>query len=126
MITACVRGMRTRDIIRTLKTGLSVLDQDETEKLENYAISYKIDRNRWKKKFSYGAEQYGEDGLAELEEYRSRVMDQLGRLDAILTNANLFGVSLVEAGLADKVTGMLRELLAGPGAVRATLKKYLD
>ena len=49
-----------------------------------------------------------------------------GRLDAILTNANLFGVSLVEAGLAEKVTGMLRELLAGPGAVRATLKKYLD
>ena len=84
MITACVRGMRTRDIIRTLKTGLSVLDQDETEKLENYAISYKIDRNRWKKKFSYGAEQYGEEGLAELEEYRSRVMDQLGRLEAIL------------------------------------------
>ena len=42
------------------------------------------------------------------------------------TNANLFGVSLVDAGLADKVTGMFKELLAGPGAVRATLKKYLD
>ena len=43
----------------------------------------------------------------------------------ILTNAHLFGVNLQEVGLADKVEGMFRELIAGPGAVRATLKKYL-
>ena len=49
-----------------------------------------------------------------------------GRLDGILSNANLFGVSLVDAGLADKVTGFFRELIASPGAVRATLKKHLD
>ena len=48
------------------------------------------------------------------------------RLDALLSNPNLFGVSLVEAGLADKVTGYFKELIAGPGAVRETLKKYLD
>ncbi|MBQ3270397.1 MAG: mannitol dehydrogenase family protein [Clostridia bacterium] len=48
------------------------------------------------------------------------------KLDALLSNPNLFGVSLVEAGLADKVTGCFKELIAGPGAVRATLKKYLD
>ena len=48
------------------------------------------------------------------------------KLDALLSNPNLFGVSLVEAGLDGKVTGYLKELLAGPGAVRATLKKYLD
>ena len=48
------------------------------------------------------------------------------KLDALLGNANLFGVSLVEAGLSGKVTGLFRELVAGPGAVRATLKKYLD
>ena len=34
-------------------------------------------------------------------------------------------VSLAEAGLDAKVAGMFRELTAGPGAVRATLKKYL-
>jgi fructuronate reductase len=38
----------------------------------------------------------------------------------------LFGVDLYEAGLAEKVEGLLREELAGPGAVRATLQKYLD
>ena len=48
------------------------------------------------------------------------------KLDAILANANLFGVSLIEAGLGEKITGYFKELIAGPGAVRATLKKYLD
>ena len=48
-----------------------------------------------------------------------------GRLDDILANANLFGVSLVEAGLKDKVAALFREELAGPGAVRATLARHL-
>ncbi len=53
--------------------------------------------------------------------------DSVGdKLVPILTNPNLFGVSLKEAGLMDKVTGLFRELIAGKGAVRATLKKYLD
>ena len=48
-----------------------------------------------------------------------------GRLDGILTNAGLFGVDLKQAGLDGKVAGYFRELLAGPGAVRATLQKYV-
>ena len=48
-----------------------------------------------------------------------------GKLEAILSNAVLFGVSLKEAGLAEKIEGYLCELLEGPGAVRATLKKHL-
>lgn len=48
-----------------------------------------------------------------------------GVLDSILDNKNLFGVSLKDIGLAEKVTGMFKELLSGPGAVRETLKKYL-
>ena len=48
-----------------------------------------------------------------------------GRLAPILSNPVLFGVSLYDAGLADKVEQMLSEELAGKGAVRATLKKYL-
>ena len=48
-----------------------------------------------------------------------------GKLEGILGNASIFGVSLYTAGLADKVTADVKELLAGPGAVRATLKKHL-
>jgi len=49
-----------------------------------------------------------------------------GKLDTILTRADLFGVSLKDAGLADKVEGFFREMLAGPGAVRAALKAHLN
>ena len=44
----------------------------------------------------------------------------------ILKNKQIFGVDLEEVGLADKVVGYFSELIAGPGAVRATLKKYVD
>lgn len=43
----------------------------------------------------------------------------------IMENAQIFGVNLYEAGLADKVYGYFRELIAGPGAVRRTLEKYV-
>ena len=43
----------------------------------------------------------------------------------ILSDAAIWGVDLNECGLADKVIGYFHELMAGPGAVRATLKKYV-
>lgn len=48
-----------------------------------------------------------------------------GKLNGILSNPEIFGSDLVELGLGEKIEGMVRELLAGPGAVRATLKKHL-
>lgn len=46
-------------------------------------------------------------------------------LNPILANSNIFGLDLVANGLAPKIIGYFSELVAGPGAVRATLKKYL-
>lgn len=43
----------------------------------------------------------------------------------ILHMKQIFGTDLYEAGLADRVCGYLKELTAGPGAVRAALKKYV-
>ena len=48
-----------------------------------------------------------------------------GKLEGILGNANIFGISLYEAGIAGKVEKMFVEELAGKGAVRNTLKAYL-
>ena len=42
----------------------------------------------------------------------------------VLENAKIFGVNLYEAGLAPLVCQYLQEMLAGTGAVRATLEKY--
>ena len=48
-----------------------------------------------------------------------------GKLHPILSNEVLFGVDLYEVGLGEKIEGMFQELIAGSGAVRATLKKYI-
>ena len=48
------------------------------------------------------------------------------KLEALLRNKSIFGVDLVEAGLADKVCSYFEELTAGPGAIRATLHKYVS
>lgn len=48
-----------------------------------------------------------------------------GKLKPILSNARIFGVDLYAAGLGEKIEAMFCEEIAGPGAVRATLKKYL-
>ncbi len=48
-----------------------------------------------------------------------------GKLKPILSNTVLFGSDLWELGLGEKIEGMVKELLAGPGAVRHTLEKYL-
>jgi len=47
------------------------------------------------------------------------------QLRPILSDTAIFGVDLYECGLAEKVIGYFKELIAGVGAVRATLKKYV-
>ena len=46
-------------------------------------------------------------------------------LKPILSNAKIFGIDLYEAGLGEYVESIFAELIAGKGAVRATLKKHL-
>ncbi len=46
-------------------------------------------------------------------------------LKPVLGDKAIFGVDLYEMGLADRVCGYFRELTAGVGAVRQTLKKYV-
>ena len=46
-------------------------------------------------------------------------------LKPILHNANIWGLDLYEAGIGDKIEEIFRAQLAGPGAVRGTLKQYL-
>ncbi|MCI6399989.1 mannitol dehydrogenase family protein [Lawsonibacter sp.] len=48
------------------------------------------------------------------------------QLRPILSNAAIFGVDLYQAGLGEKTEAAFRAMLAGPGAVRATLRRYLS
>ncbi len=49
--------------------------------------------------------------------------DQVHR---VLSNPEIFGSDLYEAGVGQKTEAIFREEIAGPGAVRATLRKYLS
>lgn len=47
-------------------------------------------------------------------------------LKKLYVRKDVFGVDLYEIGLGDQVEGMVKELFAGPGAVRTTLHKYVE
>lgn len=47
------------------------------------------------------------------------------RARKILSNVNIFGVDLYEAGIGEQIEDILREELKGPGAVRKVLESYL-
>lgn len=46
-------------------------------------------------------------------------------LKPILSKEEIFGVNLYDLGLGEKIEGYFSEMIAGNGAVRATLEKYL-
>jgi fructuronate reductase len=46
-------------------------------------------------------------------------------LEPILSNEKIFAVNLYDAGLGETVENYFTGLMAGPGAVRATLQKHL-
>ena len=48
-----------------------------------------------------------------------------GQLKSVLANRNIFGSDLYEAGIGELIEQMFREEIAGCGAVRKTLQKYL-
>ena len=68
--------------------------------------------------------------LAELQDAMKNVVPGSpesadSRLKPILEDATLYGVSLEDAGLEDKVLFNLQAMLQGPGAVRRTLHDQL-
>ena len=51
--------------------------------------------------------------------------DQIEALENFKDNFNIFGIDLYKAGIGEKIEGIFKEEIAGPGAVRETLKKYV-
>lgn len=47
------------------------------------------------------------------------------QLKAILSNERIFFVDIYQTGLGEKIETMFREMIAGPGAVKATVHKYV-
>lgn len=47
------------------------------------------------------------------------------QIQPLLENKKIFGLNLMESGLAEKVAGYFNEMIEGTGAVRAALQKYV-
>lgn len=47
------------------------------------------------------------------------------QLKPILSNERMFFINLYQAGVGEKIENMFREMLAGPGAVKRTVHKYM-
>lgn len=47
------------------------------------------------------------------------------QLKAILSNERIFFVDIYQTGLGEKIETMFREMLAGPGAIKTTVHKYV-
>ena len=76
--------------------------------------------------FELSADPMAEELKAQLDGVRfAEPSSYTGQLKNLLSNANIFGINLYEAGIGDKIEELFVEEIAGKGAVRATLKKYL-
>ena len=67
-----------------------------------------------------------ETAQAYVKDFKLGEKPDCSKLEELLRNRTIFGVDLVEVGLADKVCAYFTELTAGPGAVRATLHRHVS
>ena len=68
-------------------------------------------------------DKYNDTLIAELHKEKPETFKD--QLKPILSNERLFFTDLYKDGVGEKIEGMFREMLAGPGAVRATIHKYV-
>ena len=73
LIEAVSGSMRTLDVFRVIKTGFIGVDEEDVDFIENYAIKYKVRGNQWFSPFTKGAFEYGDEGLARLNEIREQI-----------------------------------------------------
>lgn len=74
LISVVIEKYRTDTVLRTLKSGCSDLTPEELTDLENYVIKYRIRGGMWKKPFTKGLQEYGEEALARLNAIRAKAM----------------------------------------------------
>jgi len=83
MVETVVEGYRTADLFKVLKTGFTQLSTEETETLENYAIKYRIRGTMWKKPFTKGQMEYGDDGLDAINLLREKALEPFAGVEQI-------------------------------------------
>lgn len=91
LLWAVSSGYKSETIFDFLKSDFCSLWQDQVEDLENYAYKYKIRGTMWKRPFKYGDMEYGEAGLARLNDLREKAMKPFLALEEIADKAETIG-----------------------------------
>lgn len=111
LLDLTAENWRSDLIFKFLKTGLTMISPDETEELENYALSFKITGTKWKREFKYIMEGYDEEDLGNLNQIREKVVDFITSFEAGFKKAKntkdrvatLFNFLSEDAGLPSKI-----------------------
>ncbi len=101
----------TPDLIKTHKSGLSPMSDDEIEEIENYAIKYRIKGTMWKKPFTKGRMEYGDDGMEVIDVLREKTVAPALAVEEMFKSSKTFRDFLVsyygflagESGVRDKL-----------------------
>ncbi len=123
-LRTAAEGWREADLIRCLRTGFGPLDSEETDKLENYCLTWNLrGEGTWRQQepWDLSPEGYGDASpadagtLAELNALRVRVAEPFGRL------ADALGESAPASVLLRALAGFLEET-----GVRETLRRRAE
>ena len=82
MLTVVSERYRSQDVFTALKTGFSGLPPEAVDELENYVLKYHVRGMMWKKDFTLGVSEYGEEGLEALNELRTKAVTFFEGLEA--------------------------------------------
>lgn len=95
LLQIAAEGMTTEALLRTLKTGLCGLSDDEIAQLESYSIVWGVERSAWKSEFTENPAGLGKamqdcdrKQLAELNELRARAVAPILKFCADFSAAN--------------------------------------
>lgn len=108
----CVNSdFETGAIMTMLKTGFSGIDSfEDLADLENYAIKYRIKGRMWTKPFKRGLKEYGEEGLARINELRETAVAPIIRFKEFFKAATY-------GEFVEKLYGFLRDEADLPGKI---------
>ena len=123
LMRCSIYSLSSNDIFSMLKTGLTALDDEAVNELENYAFIWNIKGSKWKKEFTNSpkgfSEEMSDNDLKKLEainKSREYVVDRLQKFNSACKKKNSADIcraiyfTLIDFSVDDKLRGLAQSL----------------
>ena len=123
LMRCSIYSLSSNDIFSMLKTGLTALDDEAVNELENYAFIWNIKGSKWKKKFTNSpkgfSEEMSDNDLKKLEainKSREYVVEKLQKFNSACKKKNSADIckaiyfTLIDFSVDDKLRGLAQSL----------------